>query len=131
MRDSVVEFLETFREHSSAGAWDSLLTLYADAPSFRWMEDGEVRYHSVDEIGNALANMPPGLRIESVHEDLEVTPLAPGLAWVVMRYQTAFVDSTGPTFSFRGGVTMVVEHGSSGWQILGGHASSPQPRTRE
>jgi hypothetical protein len=128
MRDSVFDFFETYRGYSEAGAWDSLLALYADTPSFRWMEDGEVRYRSVREIREALAGMPPGLRIETVHDDVEVTPLAPGLAWVVMRFQTEFVDSIGPRFSFQGGITMVVEHGSTGWRIVGGHASSPRPR---
>jgi hypothetical protein len=128
MRDSVVDFLGTFRGHSEAGAWDSLLSLYADTPSFRWVEDGEVRYRSVGEIRDALAGMPPGLRIETTHDDLEVTPLAPGLAWVVMRFQSEFVDASGPMFSFQGGITMVVEHGSTGWRIVGGHASTPRPR---
>lgn len=128
VRDSVLNFLATFRGYSEAGAWDSLLALYADTPSFRWVEDGQVRYHSVQEIRDALAGMPPGLRIETVHEDLEVTPLVPGLAWIVMRFRTEFVDSTGPTFSFGGGITMVVEHGSTGWRIVGGHASSLRPR---
>lgn len=39
------------------------------------MEHGEMRYHSVDEIRDAPADTPPDLRIETVHEDLEVTPL--------------------------------------------------------
>ena len=90
------------------------------------MEDGEVRYRSVQEIRDALAQMSPSVRIETVHDDVEIVPLGPGVAWVVMRFRSEFVDSTGPTFSFGGGITMVVEHGPTGWRIVGGHVSSPR-----
>ncbi len=127
LRDSVAHFLDVYQERSATGARDSLLEMYSEG-TLRWVEDGQVRYRSVQDIADALGALPPEARIESVYSDVEILPLAPGTAWVVMGFQSKFVDPTGPTFAFGGTITMVLSHQAAGWQIVAGHASSPRSR---
>ena len=129
LRDSVQATLVAFRQYSAAGQWDSLVRLYADDPHFRFVENGAVRYHSVDEIRRALASIPAGTRIETTHEGTEISPVAPGVASVATQFHTRFIDSTGATaFSFGGAATLTLVHRPDGWRILNGHSSTAAPR---
>lgn len=128
IQDSVADFLEEFRSQSAAGVRGSVLELYVDDASLRWVEDGQVRYRSIRDIADALGNLPPETRIETSYDDVEIMPLAPGTAWTVMRFRSELVDSTGVRFGFGGAITMVLSHRPRGWQIVGGHVSSPRER---
>lgn len=125
IRDSVQQTLQLFRHYSTTRQWDSLVTLYADDPRFRWIENGAVRYRSQLDIRAALAALPPNTSIESTYRDTEITALAPGLASVTTLFQTRFVSPPAPPFEFGGAITMTLIHSREGWRILNGHTSSP------
>ena len=125
VRDSVGVTLEAFRQYSAVGDWNALLGLYDDGPEFRWLEDGALAYASVGDIRAAIAGMPAGTRIVTTHDDVRITPVAPGIAWASMRFESTFLGADGPSFGFSGVVTLLLRHRPEGWRIVGGHASTP------
>jgi hypothetical protein len=128
IRDSVGVFLEAFLQFSAVGEWDALLALYADTPEFRWVEDGAVEYESVDAIRAVIASMPQGTRIVTSHDDVRITPLAPGLAWASMKFASMFLEPTGAGYAVTGSSTMVLRNTDDGWRIIGGHSSTARRR---
>jgi hypothetical protein len=70
------------------------------------------------------------MRVETTYADTEITPLAPGVAAVVTRFETRFADSTGADFGFEGSITATLVHRDGYWRFLQGHTSSAQPRDR-
>ncbi|MDH3497686.1 MAG: hypothetical protein OER21_13070 [Gemmatimonadota bacterium] len=124
IRDSVQQTLAQIQRYSAAGLRDSTARFYADTSVFRWVEDGRVQYRSVTEIREALAALGSTVRFETTFEDTDVLPLAPGVASVVTRFETRFVDSLAAAFTFGGMITMTLIHRPDGWRILTGHASS-------
>ncbi len=128
IRDSVQAMLQVYRDQVAAKEWDSVASLYADDPHFRWVEDGVVRYRSAAEIRQALAALPPSMRVETTYDETEIVPLAPGVASVLTRFETRFVDSTGAGFGFGGAITITLMHREGGWRFLSGHSSSPKRR---
>jgi hypothetical protein len=129
MQDSVRETLSQFRRYSSTSQWDSLSRLYAGDERFRWVENGVVRYRSAAEVRQALMRLTSTMRIETTYQDTEILPIAPGLASVVTRFQTRFGDPAAGGFTFGGAITMTLINTTDGWRMLGGHTSSPIPRT--
>lgn len=129
IQDSIRTTLDAFRRHAANRRWDSLAAMYAPDSSFRWVENGEVRYRSPEEIRTALARVSATMRIETNYRDTEIFPLAPGIASVLTHFETQFVDST-TFFSFGGAMTMVLMHRAGGWKIVSGHSSAPIPRPR-
>jgi hypothetical protein len=129
MQDSVRETLSLFRRYAASSQWDSLSRLYADDESFRWVENGVVRYRSAAEVRQALMRLTSTMRIETTYQDTEILPIAPGLAAVVTRFQTRFGDPAAGGFTFGGAISMTLIHAAEGWRILGGHTSSPIQRT--
>lgn len=128
IRDSVAAALSRFQRFSSVAEWDSVAAHYSTAPGFRFAESGAVEYRSAAEIRSALAQVPPGTRIETVFRDTDIDPIAPGIAMVTTLFETSFVDSAGGAFSFGGVVTMLWTHEASGWRVRAGHSSVPVPR---
>ncbi len=128
VRSRVAAALDDFRRHQAAGAWDSAFALYANDPSFRWVEDGAVRYRSVAEILASLQRLPAGLRIETTYRDVEITALGPGLAYLVAGFDSRFIYTGGQGFRVGGATTMLFGLRPEGWRILGGHVSSPRER---
>jgi hypothetical protein len=124
IRDSVGVFLEAFRQYAATGNWEALLGLYADGPEFRWIEDGAVAYGSVDALRQAIDAAPAGTRIVTTHDDVRITPLAPGLAWISLGFASMYLEPSGAGYGLTGASTMVVRHDSAGWRIVGGHAST-------
>lgn len=124
IQDSIGVLLEAFRQYSAVGNWDALLGLYADGPEFRWIEDGAVAYRSLDAIHQAIAAMPEGTRIVTTHDDVVITPLAPGVAWVSMHFASMLLGPSGDGRGFTGTSTMVLRHDADGWHIIGGHSST-------
>lgn len=127
IRDSASMTLQALRRYSEAAQWDSVAALYSETPGFRFVENGTLRYPSTAAIRQALGSVPLGTRIQTQYRDTEIAALAPGLADVVTRFQTSFVDSGGTRFSYEGAVTLILAHEPAGWRIIRGHSSSPAP----
>lgn len=128
VRDSVQAALSQFQGYSAQAQWDSLSGLYSSSESFRFLENGAVRYDSRAAIRNALDGLPAGSRITTTYRDLEIDPIAPGVAMVTGLFDTRIADSTGQGFSFSGGLSLLWMHEADGWKIRSGHSSSPVPR---
>ena len=128
MRDSVTAAVERFRQLAESGQWDSVGTLYSDATGFRFAESGAFQYGSAADVRAALAQLPPGVRIETTYHDVQVDPVAPGVAVVSALFESTFAGNDGMAFSFSGALTLVWAHEPDGWKIRSGHSSSPVPR---
>lgn len=131
IEDSVADFLATWAGGTREGGWDRLLDRYADDPSFRWVEDGRVRYRSVEEVRAGFDDVRAAFadaRTEFVEPS--IAPLAPGLAHVVTRFRTTLTRGDGSEARFGGAMTMTVSHTTDGWKVLRGHTSSERPRRR-
>jgi ketosteroid isomerase-like protein len=125
VRNGVQATLDAFRAHSAAGDWDAVTALYLDSPQFRWIEDGRVKYRSVDEIRTSLTGMPAGTRIQTTYEDTEITPLSADVAVVVTRFATRVRIPQSGGFSFGGTMTITFVRHDGQWKIAAGHTSSP------
>lgn len=123
--DSVRATLDDFAAAMEVGDWERLAEFYADDPRFRWLEDGRVRYDSkqaiVASLGEAGGSFTHGT-LE--YTEVEITPLAPGLAAFSARFEQRLVGSDGGGFSFRGVLGATLVHGPAGWRFLHGHTST-------
>jgi len=128
IRQGVQATLDAYAKLSAAGSWEALMRLYADEPRFRWMSNGTIVARSVDEIRKTFLALPPGSRFETTYQDVEITPLAPGVAQMAAPFQTRVVDPKSGGYAFGGFLTMILVERADGWKILSGHASSPRNR---
>jgi uncharacterized protein DUF4440 len=125
IQDSVRTALADFRRYAATAQWDSLVRLYSADSSFRWIEDGRLARRSA--VQQALSGLPPGVRVETTYDSMEVSALAPGVGELTTYYQTRFVGSPTPV-QFAGAISMVWMHEPGGWRIRSGHSSSATPR---
>jgi ketosteroid isomerase-like protein len=128
IRDSVQAAMTRFQEYSAAAQWDSLAGLYSSSSSFRFLESGVIRYDSRAAIREALGSLPPGTKITTNYHDLQIDPVAPGVAMAIGLFETTFADSAGKGFAFNGAVSLLWFHEAEGWRIRSGHSSAPVPR---
>ncbi len=127
--DEVEAFLESYRLAIETRDTTLLRTFYADDDRFEWIEDGEVRYRSPDDVLAALTALPADAVIHTEYERVEVAQFGDAGASVAMRFQTLMGE--GPSaYEFGGMITIVLERGPAGWQIVGGHTSTPRPDWR-
>jgi len=100
---------------------------YVDDGRFVWIEDGEVRYRSADEILASLGSFPASSAIRTELSDLVVVPLGGAGAHAWATFSTTV--GTGPgRFSFGGAISFVLERENGSWKLVGGHTSSPTGR---
>ncbi len=123
--DSVSTMLENFREAVGSLDADSVAQFYVADSTFRWIEDGVVRYTSRDEIAAAfrgLVGMVTATRL--LYDGTLITPLAPGVAALSAGFAQQFTMREGMKGGFAGAITAVVVHRDAGWQFLQGHTSA-------
>ncbi len=132
IEDSVRSMLETYREAVNAGDWEGVASYYGDDDRFHWIEDGEVRYRTKEEVRQALLSL--GGFFSSVRltvTETRVTPLAPGIAHVATMFEQELVPSGGEPVGFSGALTVLALHTPEGWKLVSGHTSTvrerPQP----
>lgn len=128
IRDSVSAAMEEFRDLGAAADWEAAGNFYSDSPSFRFYENGELRYESADDVRAALADLGPAMRVTTEYSETDIEPLAPGLAQVRSGFESTLSGEGGFEFSYGGAVTMLWVHETGGWRILSGHSSAPVPR---
>lgn len=121
--EAVAGFLDSYLLAIETRDAALLRTMYVADGRFEWIEDGEIRYRSADDVLAALASLPAEAAIRTDYDGREITPVGDGGASVSTRFRT--VIGEGPAaFEFGGMMTMVLEKGPTGWRIVGGHASS-------
>ena len=128
IRDSVGTAMAQFARYSSASQWDSLAELYSTSTAFRFLESGVMQYRSQQSVRAGLDDVPPGMNITTTYQELEIDPVAPGVATVTGLFKTTFADSTGFRFGFEGALSLLWTHEADGWRIRSGHSSAPVPR---
>lgn len=123
--DSVRTTLDGFVAAMEAGDWERLAEFYADDPRFRWLEDGRVTYDSKEAIVTSLGDVGGSFTHGTLeYSDVEITPLAPGLAAFTAGFDQRLVGSDGGSFSFSGVMGATLIHEPDGWKFLNGHTST-------
>ncbi len=123
MEDEVASFLDSYLLALETRDVALIQTLYVDDGRFEWIEDGEIRYRSSDDILAGLAALPSDAAIRTEYDGRRITPVGKAGARISTRFRT--VIGEGPTaFEFGGMMTMVLEKGPTGWRVVGGHTSS-------
>jgi ketosteroid isomerase-like protein len=121
----VVSFLASYRTAIETRDSVSLRTMYVDDGRFAWIEDGDVRYRSADEVLAGLANLPSETVIRTEYGQQQVAEVGDAGALVSAVFRTEIGE--GPSaFEFEGMLTVVLERGPTGWKIVGGVTSSPR-----
>ncbi len=131
IEDSVRAMLQTYRETVNAGDWEAVTAYYGDDERFHWIEDGEVRYRTKEEVSQALASL--GGFFTSVRltvKETRVTPLAPGIAHVATLFEQELVPSEGQPFRFSGALTLLALNTPEGWKLTAGHTSTVRERAQ-
>lgn len=105
-------------------------------PEFVWMEDGEVRYPSVDSIVAALEGFPKEMVFSHRLVDAKVVPMSQDAAWAQVRTSTEIRMSGRTVSAFEGVVLIVAERDQSAdaaslWRIVSAHTSTKRPRGGE
>ena len=128
--DSIRSMLTAWSEGTRQESLDRLADRYADDPRFIWVEDGRVRYRSVDAIREAVESLKTQFSSERT-EFIEpsTTPLAPGVAHVATRFRTTLRRESGSEIRYGGAMTMTLIHTDEGWKMLSGHTSTQQTRS--
>lgn len=125
--EGVAAFLEDYLNAIDDRDTVRLRDAYVDDGRFVWIEDGEARYHSADEIMASLASFPADSRIRTELSDLSVVPVGESAAHAWAAFTTSVGSGPG-SFSFSGAISFVVERIDGSWTLVGGHTSSPRPR---
>ncbi len=129
--DQVNDIRKTFTEYETllnSGNYEGLLQFYADDPRFYWMENGEVKYSSLEEIASALkqlAQYGPGL---FEYGEPNIILLCSDVASLSTTFKTTFGEEGKSGFSFSGALTATLIKTGSGWQFLFGHSSTHRPQ---
>lgn len=125
----VENFLDSYRQAIEARDASALKKMYVEDDRFAWIEDGEVRYRSPEDILTGLAGLSSDVVIQTEYQDVEVSPVGNDGARAVMGFRT--VIGEGPSaYRFGGIVSIVLEKSPSGWRIVSGHTSTPRPDPR-
>jgi hypothetical protein len=129
VRAEVSAFLDDYLSAYATLDTGAIRGLYVSDGRFAWLEDGAVRYRSVEDILQGLAALPPGMRIETTFEESRATVLSTDLATVQSGFESSF-SGPGGGFSLRGVSSMVLGREAGGWRIVSGHSSTVRPDRR-
>lgn len=119
-------WVQSFESRNEA-AVRSVLT---EDDRFVWLEDGEARYQSVDEVVAALASFPPGLRFAHQLTSVRIVPMSKSAAWAQLATLTEIRHGEQLVSEFAGAVLMLVRHEHGEWRIVAAHTSTTKPQTR-
>jgi hypothetical protein len=123
--DSVRGALTSWRSAIAALDADAVAGHYLADSTFRWLEDGVVRYRDRDEVAAAIRTLKGSIRrTELLLDGTTITPLAPGLAAVTTGFAQKIEDTTGAVGGFAGAISAVMVHRDSAWVFLLGHTSA-------
>lgn len=130
--EAIEQGVETLiRNWSAAGAegrWEDLKALYADDPSFYWVEQGRIAYSDFASVAAGVDQAAAmAAVISSSVDDIAVTPLGADAA--TFRAQaTIAVSAPEFSFDFEGAFTGVAVRRDGRWHFLNGHLSKAEPR---
>ena len=126
VENQVETFLESYRLAVGTRDTTVLRTMYVDDGRFEWIEDGELRYGSPDDVIAALATLPSDAVFITEYDGIEVAPVGATGARASMRFRTVMGEGSS-AFEFGGMISVALEEGPTGWRIVAGHTSSSRP----
>ena len=125
MTDSARATLSSWREAINALDADRVAAHYLADSTFRWLEDGVVRYRHPLEVANAIRELAGTIqRTELLLDGTVLTPLAPGVVAVTTGFAQKVEDREGRVGGFAGAISAILVHREDGWVFLLGHTSS-------
>ena len=123
VEDEVRSFIDAYRLALEARDSTALRTMYASDGRFEWIEDGEVQYHSPDDVLSGLAALSAEATVRTEYDRLMIARVGATGARVSTGFRTQVGE--GPSaFEFGGMLSYVLEKGPAGWVIIGGHSST-------
>lgn len=125
-RQELQAFLARWNDAMSAQNAPAIRASYVADDRLRWFEDGALRYRATDEILHALAQFPPGSRIETTLTEIEGEWLTPKLIQGSATFRTR-VTMPGRSFEYAGVFTLVIERDGPDGRFLRGHTSTTRP----
>jgi hypothetical protein len=125
MTDSARAALTSWREAINALDADRVASHYLADSTFRWLEDGVVRYRHPLEVANAIRELAGTIRrTELLLDGTTLTPLAPGVVAVTTGLAQKVEDREGRVGGFAGAISAILVHREDGWVFQLGHTSS-------
>lgn len=102
-------------------------SVLADDDRFVWLEDGEVRYQSADDVVAALATFPPGLGFSHELTSVRIVPMSDAAAWTQLVTTTEIRQGERVVSGFTSVVLMLVQRDEREWRIITAHTSTAKP----
>lgn len=125
----VTDLLNRWNGAFDARDLEGVRSVLADHDRFVWLEDGEPRYRSVDEIVRALESLPSELVFTNTLRDIRIVPISEDAAWAQLATSTK-IERTGQVVSeFTAVVLMIARRDAGGWRIHAAHSSTSRPRS--
>ena len=114
IRDSVSSALHAFREFGPGPDPAAVGGFFSESPTFRYYENGALRYESAAELRAALGGLGPAMRITTEHSDTDIEALAPDLAFLRSLFESTLQGEGGFAFTYGGAMTTVWVHEADG-----------------
>jgi len=117
------EYLNAISERDTA----AVRGFYVSDDRFVWIEDGETRYRSPDDVLEGMAALPVGVPLHTDASELSVAVVTDEVVHVYGPFTTT-VGNGPDSYTFGGAISFILlRHGYS-WRIVGGHTSAPRVR---
>lgn len=123
MLDSWIQSFESREEYA-------VRSVLADDERFVWLEDGEARYQSVNDVVVALASFPPGLQFSYELTSVRIVAMTDSAAWAQLGTTTQVRQGEHVLSEFTGAVLMLVQRDDGEWRIIAAHTSTIKPPVR-
>ena len=128
-REEVSRAFAQFRQSIAEANWDEAASFYADHSSFSWVEDGEERYRSANEVKQSLKRLEDSRASVTVsYDEPKIVMLDRNLARLFSIYTMSIGDPNDGGFSRSGAFTSLMAKVDGEWRFLMGHSSTARPR---
>ncbi len=128
--DSVRTVMTTIAKDVTAKDFTVWLPYLERSDRFIWTADGEIPFTSADSLERFIKDFSATLiHTELTWLDQRVSALGPGLALVTTPYREMYVGKKADTTRVAGVFVGVWASLPTGWKIVSGNTSHPQPAT--
>lgn len=124
VRGLLDRWMQAFESRDAA----AVRSVLASDARFVWLEDGQARYQSVDDVLGALATFPPGMSFDNDINVVKIVPVSDAAAWAQLATKTEIRQGGQVLSTFAGVVLMLVQRDEHGWRIVAAHSSTNNPR---
>lgn len=125
----VKSLLDRWKQAFEARDLEGVRSVLAEDDRFIWLEDGEPRYRSADEIVRVYDGFPKELAFTHTLRDIRIVPISNDAAWANLATSTKIEHNGRVVSEFTGVVLMIVRREATGWRIHAAHSSTSKPRS--